>query len=149
MTLSDNSIFLSDIFAKIYYQHICLRPSCGKCHYCNLRRPSDLTLADYWGFERTSPEFNADNKGCSLVLVNTEKGKLLFEKIKKTTFFIPADLQNVTQGHLERPTQLHRHSSLFSYLYPIIGFHLITKLLFSSKDYKSKFLFFMRKLKLK
>ena len=148
-TLSDNSIYYSDYYAKLYYCHICLRPSCGECHYCNLHRPSDLTLADYWGFERTSPEFNADDKGCSLVLVNTEKGKVLFEKIKNDINYLPAELQNITQGHLEHPTQLHHYSNLFSLLYPKVGFHLMTKFLFTSKYYKNKLHFFMRKMKLK
>ena len=140
LTLSDNSIILSDIFAKIYYQHICLRPSCGKCHYCNLHRPSDITLADYWGFERTSPEFNADNNGCSLVLINTEKGMELFKKSQKDINYIPAQLHNITQGHLERPTQLHSKSSLFSHLYPILGFSFTNLILFNINKIKNKYL---------
>ena len=108
-----------------------------------------MTLADYWGFERTSPEFNADDKGCSLVLVNTEKGKDLFENIKNDINYIPAKLQNITQGHLEHPTQLHHYSNIFSLLYPKVGFHPMTKILFASKYYKNKLHFFMRKMKLK
>ena len=37
-------------------------------------------MADFWGWEDAVPGFNDDDKGVSLVLLNTEKGKLFFEK---------------------------------------------------------------------
>lgn len=60
-------------FTYLFYQNIMFRHSCGKCHFANTQRPSDITIADFWGWEKTDPEFNKDNKGVSLVLVNTEK----------------------------------------------------------------------------
>lgn len=57
----------SRIYTDLFYQHIMIRPSCGNCHYTNFIRPSDFTLADYWGWEKISKEFNSDNKGCSLL----------------------------------------------------------------------------------
>lgn len=64
----------SKIYTDLFYQHIMLRPSCGYCHYTNFNRPSDFTIADYWGWERINPNFNKDDKGVSLVLINTRKG---------------------------------------------------------------------------
>lgn len=58
-----------------------LRPSCGKCFYTNFHRPSDFTLADYWGWEKIDTNFNADNKGCSLLLVNTPRGAEIWEML--------------------------------------------------------------------
>lgn len=69
-------------YTYLFYRHIMLRPSCSKCHYTNFKRPSDFTLADYWGWEKLSPDFNKDNKGCSLLLINSEKGLEIFEKRK-------------------------------------------------------------------
>ena len=94
-------------FTKLFYSHICFRQSCGVCHFCNLRRPSDITLADYWGWERTDPSFNADDKGCSLVLCNTKKGKELFDAVKGRMDTIPADLANIMQNHLSKPSEMH------------------------------------------
>ena len=54
-----------------------LRPSCMKCPIRDLRSGSDITLADFWGIETLLPELD-DDKGISVVMVNTEKGlKLL------------------------------------------------------------------------
>lgn len=90
-------------FTYLFYQHIMFRPSCGKCHYANTKRPSDITIADFWGWEKTDPNINADNKGVSLVLVNTEKGRELFEAVKDQMTVIPAKLEDCLQPNLCRP----------------------------------------------
>ena len=91
-------------FTYLFYQHIMFRPSCGKCHYANTKRPSDITIADFWGWEKTDPNINADNKGVSLVLVNTEKGRELFEAVKDQMTVIPAKLEDCLQPNLYRPS---------------------------------------------
>ena len=103
----------STIYTQVFYRHIILRRSCGNCVYCNYARPSDCTLADYWGWERTDKTFNADNKGCSLVFCNTEKGRAWFDAIKKDVHYLPAELINTTQGHLQRPTQIPKDRDAF------------------------------------
>ena len=110
-----------------FYQDITFRLSCGNCHFCNLTRPSDVTLADYWGFERTNPQFNADNKGCSLVLLNTEKGKMLFEYVKDELNIIPAKLENVMQNHLSKPSKIHPKRINFERDYEKFGFKYVLK----------------------
>ena len=94
-------------FSSRLYQNLFFRHSCHICHFTNLHRPSDITIADYWGWERASSEFNADNKGCSLVLCNTVKGKLLFEAVKDLMNIIPVELANVMQPNLARPSTAH------------------------------------------
>ena len=91
-------------FTYMFYQHIMFRHSCGKCHFCNTTRPSDITIADFWGWEKSDPEFNSDDKGCSLVLVNTEKGRLLFDKIKERIDMRAAILENCLQKVPSRRT---------------------------------------------
>lgn len=105
-----------------FYQNFIYRQSCGVCHFTNMQRPSDLTLADYWGWERISKDFNADNKGCSLVLCNTEKGCELFDKIKSRMNVIPANLNAVTQKHLSKPSSINPKRDFFECLYTGKGF---------------------------
>lgn len=56
------------------------RPSCYTCKFKGFDRQSDITLADFWGIENIDKSMDQD-KGTSLVLVNTEKGKRLFDQI--------------------------------------------------------------------
>lgn len=80
-------------FSYLFYQHIMFRKSCGKCHFANIKRPSDITIADFWGIEKVAPDFNKDDKGCSLVFLNTDKGKLLFDQIKNRMDVIPVTIE--------------------------------------------------------
>ena len=74
-------------FVKDFY----LRPSCYECKYKTLHRESDITLADFWGIEANEPELD-DNKGTSLIFLNSYKGKLVFKKIKKSVIFKIVDI---------------------------------------------------------
>lgn len=67
------------LFSKIYGRDIADRPSCYQCKYTNTDRPGDITIGDFWGIENALPEFATDNNGVSLVLVNTSKGKSIWE----------------------------------------------------------------------
>lgn len=69
---------------RYYYYHLFLegiiyRESCYTCPYASLNRPGDITLGDFWGAERENLPFATD-KGCSLVIVNSDKGKKAFER---------------------------------------------------------------------
>lgn len=91
-------------FTNIFYQRLALRPSCHACPFSNVRRVSDITLADFWGIEDFYPDFD-DNKGVSLLLVNTPKGKFLFDAIKSDVYSFQAELEEAVkkQTHLKRP----------------------------------------------
>lgn len=57
------------------------RPSCYECHFKGFPQKADITLADFWGIEKIDPSMDQD-KGTSLVMVNSDKGKELFDSIK-------------------------------------------------------------------
>lgn len=106
----DEHTYSSDAYTYLFYRHIMLRPSCAHCRYCNLRRPSDLTLADFWGWEKTGSKINEDDRGLSLVLVNTPKGQHVFSETRKLFESFSPRLADCMQGHL-------KHSTSFSPLY--------------------------------
>lgn len=114
-------------FTYLFYKHIMFRPSCGKCHYTNTKRPSDITIADYWGWEKTDSNINADDKGVSLVLVNTEKGRELFEAVKDRMMVVPAKLENCLQPNLQHPSVIHPKRMKFEQDYQHKGFEYVMK----------------------
>ena len=57
------------------------RPSCYDCKFKGAQRNSDITLADLWGIENIDKTMD-DNLGTSLVMVHSEKGRLLFDSIQ-------------------------------------------------------------------
>lgn len=79
---TERSIYISkdkDPYMLMFLRDYCLRPSCYECRAKEIKM-SDLTIADFWGIDSIAPEMN-DGKGTSLVLIRSEKGKALFEKI--------------------------------------------------------------------
>ncbi len=80
-----NSVLLSDRhydnpFMKAFLSDLILRPSCYCCPAKGGKSGSDITLADYWGIQNVFPDFD-DDKGVSAVMVNTLKGKRLFDML--------------------------------------------------------------------
>lgn len=60
-------------YMRAFLSDIILRPSCHDCKAKHGRSHSDITLADCWGIKSEMPEMD-DDKGTSLVFVNTDKG---------------------------------------------------------------------------
>jgi len=71
-----------DIYMKAFLTNISLRPSCYSCKFKTIHRQSDITLADFWGISNIFPDMD-DDRGTSLIFVNSEKGNFLFNAIKE------------------------------------------------------------------
>ena len=114
-------------YRYLFYNHIMFRHSCSKCHYTNLKRPSDITIADFWGWQKTDSNFNADDKGCSLVFCNTEKGKRWFQDIHSEINFIPANIANCMQPNLIHPSTISPLRNKFEKDYIKYGIEYVVK----------------------
>lgn len=81
------------------------RESCYECKFANKKRISDITIADFWGIEKTNPEF-LDKKGVSAVIINTEKGKKIFDIIKENIIYADAKYEDICRfnGQLNFPS---------------------------------------------
>ena len=115
------------IFATIFDSEITLRKSCHHCKYTNTNRPSDITLADFWGWEKVNPEANIDNKGLSLILCNTEKGLNIFQEVKHCMIFFEVFTKDYMQNRLTSPTIPHPRRDEFEKYYAKYGFEKAMK----------------------
>jgi coenzyme F420-reducing hydrogenase beta subunit len=91
-----------DAWARMYCQHIMFRDSCYRCGYTTTNRLSDFTIGDFWGIGKAAPEFN-DNKGCSLVLVHTDKAAWVFEALRGSLKIRETGLESAMQPQLQKP----------------------------------------------
>lgn len=94
----------SDSFYFLFMKMLMSRPSCGTCPFASTRRPSDLTMGDCQGVEKALPGFADDNRGCSLVLLNTPRGQALFSLVEGDCENKSVDLQQVLQPNLRTPS---------------------------------------------
>ena len=120
---------LSQTWKRIFYTDLALRPSCYNCKYTNTERPGDITIGDFWGIELFNPEF-ADNKGVSLVMVNTEKGNKILEKIKDNLIISNQEIEKaiIKNPQIKEPTKVDQNKrKIFWNDYKNKGFNYIAK----------------------
>ncbi len=67
-------------YMRLFLNNLSIRPCCGDCAFNNKRSLADITIGDYWGVDQQFPEFD-DDLGVTLVFINTEKGRGLFNAI--------------------------------------------------------------------
>lgn len=99
-------------YLAAFYDVMIHRPSCGSCPFAELRRTGDITLGDFWGADKFFGGFD-DGKGVSLVIANTDKGKLLLEKAPLDC--VSANRESVLKynTHLRVPASPHENRDKF------------------------------------
>ncbi|HEX3038951.1 MAG TPA: Coenzyme F420 hydrogenase/dehydrogenase, beta subunit C-terminal domain [Caproiciproducens sp.] len=115
-----------DIFYRLFSSNIILRDSCCQCPFTNLHRPSDITIGDFWGVEKSLPDFE-DEKGVSLVLVNTEKGQQLFHAVESGLTYCVSSTESGMQLNLRQASFASPKTQPFWKDYQKRGFLYITK----------------------
>ena len=71
---------------KAFLKNVSLRNSCFSCYSKSINRNSDITLADLWGEIHIVPDM-FDDKGTSFVVINSQKGKYLFDAVNASLNF--------------------------------------------------------------
>lgn len=102
--LRDDSGFFSNGFSGFKM----LRNSCYHCPYKDIHRCSDITVGDLWGGHTNSD----DTKGLSLLLVNSEKGESIINKVKNS--FELCDIEKEKYWLLGNPN-LCNHKNPYKY----------------------------------
>jgi coenzyme F420-reducing hydrogenase beta subunit len=105
-TVSISSIYEKNIFMRAFLSDLILRPSCYHCHSKEGCSGADITIADFWGISLYSPSMD-DDKGTSLVLLNTDKGIKYYPYNQTTT--IEQTLEEATSNNSGWYTSCHPH----------------------------------------
>lgn len=126
-TFQKGKPFVSELYTKLYYKHLMLRYSCYKCPFANFQHPGDITVGDFWGLEKIRPELDKEDKGISLVIINTQKGISLFNKIKPYVYYFDSNISECSQPNLEKPTAPNPMCKQFEQDYSDYGFDYIAR----------------------
>ena len=124
-----------NLYGSSYFNGYTLRPSCFACRYTNFNRVGDFTIGDFWGIEKHYPDFD-DNKGTSLLMVNTPKARSIYQEVYGDVEAIRVTQEECVQPNLQEPSscygdrnafweQYHRggltHACKFVGLLPVTG----------------------------
>lgn len=97
----DGKTCSSEAFLRLYLNGPILRPSCTACPFAGRVRPSDVTVGDAWGIEKTDHPLN-DGGPVSLCIVSTEKGRRILpglEPLDDPSPFFQASLREPCRPH--------------------------------------------------
>ena len=86
-------------FIRAFLSGINYNEACYECPYACMERTGDLTLADFWGLGKNTPFAGDPSKGCSLILVNTEKGANLLHAVRDSLFLEERTPEEARQGN--------------------------------------------------
>lgn len=78
-------------FYRAFASELFNRPSCHECEFATSKRVTDFTIGDFWGISNILPDVKNDDTGISLLTVNSEKGKKIFEKVNSNMQTIEVD----------------------------------------------------------
>lgn len=101
-----------DPYYILFFSHQSMRPSCYQCIYASYHRETDLSLADFWGIENINKSFY-DDKGISLILANTKRGKEIVEAIEKDLPLIRCNQKDCYQPIFEAPSKISHNRTGF------------------------------------
>ena len=107
-----NKWYSTSVFKRLFIKNLILRPSCYKCAYANLNREGDITIGDAWGIKKENPSWN-DDKGASLVIINTEKGRQAFENVSSSLRVLSVDIEGYLQPNLVAPSKKNNDREAF------------------------------------
>ena len=125
---------VQDRYMQLFLSQDILRPSCGQnCKYRDLRRPGDITIADFKGLSSVFPDMAWSKKNYSTIVCNTNKGEECFNRLTDTMETRPCTIEDIikynplfaqqTHSSINRDTffkefQSNRRSTILAWTVP-------------------------------
>ena len=123
----DGKDYSSRVYTKVFYLDTAARPSCFACIYANKNRVGDITIADFWGHEQALPGYCTDNKGISLVMINTAAGLDRWQKACADVEYVECTGYPYRHTNMKRPTLRPDNYDEFWSDYNRFGIELVLK----------------------
>lgn len=109
----------ADLYLLPFFEALTYYESCYDCKYACNERVSDITIGDFWGLGAEIAFDHEYTGAISLVLINTSKGKMFFEKVKDKLFVEERTVEEALKGNdqLNRPSTKNENRDSFLKLY--------------------------------
>ena len=112
-----SSPFLKDNYITAFMSGLLFRENCYTCPYARAERVSDITIADFWGYQ--GKQIKTDD-GISLLMPSTEKGMQLIESCQ-SAFYCEERLAAEAikgNGQFNHPSSRPEERDAFLLMYP-------------------------------
>lgn len=135
-TRKENYSFRNDSYYSMFLNADSYREGCYQCQYARPERDGDITIGDFWGFEKAYDRAQIEkdakislDEGNSLIAVNTEKGLSICNKLNGEKMWLyAADYEEAVKYNpqLSQPSKKGKNRALFLTLYKIGGWKLVS-----------------------
>lgn len=140
---NETRLYFDFPFYAAFQKYINLRESCYECRFSSKRRYLDITIGDFHDIDNYVKDINRF-EGVSTVIINTEKGKGLWEMCKDMVVSYPIDLQQLIddkvcfQGGTKRPSGRDD----FICAYNNLPFDAFVEIFLNSRAYRKQRLYY-------
>ena len=116
-----------DKYMSMFLNNISLRPSCFNCKFTTKAREGDITLGDFWGIGKHIYNMD-DDKGTSLVSINSDKGQRVWEAINVNFNYVETSFEIAEAGNkvLSKPSVKNINRDKFYNSYIKEGYEFAT-----------------------
>lgn len=139
-------VYRNDIYQIGYHQRLIYNEHCYKCKYAQIERCSDLTIGDFSGLGREKA-VAYDKHNVSCILVNTDKGEQLIEKLvaenRIYTDVRPIQEAGKYEQQLQSPSVPNIKRNQFLALYKEQGFERAAKKVLQKEIVKNELKHFL------
>lgn len=104
-----SNIHYNDVFMKAFLQNLSLRKTCYNCKFKTVNRNSDITMGDLWGIKNILPDIT-DDKGVSVVFIQSEKGTRLFEQVNKELWIQEISFDSAIASNSAMTKSVYEHN---------------------------------------
>ena len=126
-------VYYNDAFLKGYFSNIALKEECYHCSFRNFRSGSDLTIGDFWGIQKTFPDFY-DHNGVSFICCNNENGENIIRLIGNSIIKKNANIQDVIRFNPGLIDSFGKHKNRNLYLSKISQMSMFSALQVATKQ---------------
>lgn len=144
----------NDFYLKLFLDNTILRPSCYNCTAKIEGSSADITLADCWKPRSVTNEIKDDDKGLSLVLINSNVGSDFWQTANNDLRYIQVDSQKAvaSQSAIKKSAPCNTKRATFFDAINKVDFSFLYKNWYKKsfiRSVKQKVVFFKTKAKLK
>lgn len=91
---------IDSLYMSAFDKAAIFRKSCYTCHYAQTARVGDFSIGDFWGLGHQGIPFKHDmTKGVSLLIVNSDKGRKVFESLGDDDIYEKRSLEEAAAGN--------------------------------------------------
>ena len=105
--------YYSDPYMIAFLENYILKESCYECKFKDKNYKSDLTLGDFWEYEKYYPK--VDDYGVSAIIAHSKIGKDLIKHFESSGVAVQANMDIFIKGNYsyQKPVERKRREKLY------------------------------------